>query len=444
MKINIAPPSMQQLSILEFFEFGRLSEAFNQSYVSRRALLLQPGLDLVRMRRAIQTIIERHESLRMRFVYENNSWGVVTDNARNDVFVVEDIGPVDGVRLEQLVSNCVAPALNPFTGPMLEIRILRLGKHGDALLVRGHQIVLDGWSLAIVLGEVFQGYLGIPLGPASAMNHRRFIREFNGDGNREILAEREAYFSKLLLPPVPLPKLGRTNRGLQPNVNEVDVNPGAECTVSISRDSRRRLLERAKAAGVTDLAMFLASYAMTIGCMGDVDEVQINVPAANRRSRELLNYVGWVSALMPTRCTLPRSGNVEDLARDLYKQYLKSFAYLPVEFAAFNKFGSIRQQQVDAGAYPGQFVGGMLVPEGILKAVPVASILLARGDEVMDFGVTKITILSVPAAPLNSELELWTYDTGKDFRYIATYDQTAFSGAEVAEIIQQTFDRLVT
>ena len=61
--------------------------------------------------------------------------------------------------------------------------------------------------------------------------------------------------------------------------------------------------------------MFLASYAMTIGRMGDVDEVQINVPVANRTSRELLNYVGWVSALMPVRCILPRSGNVEDLAR---------------------------------------------------------------------------------------------------------------------------------
>ena len=209
MRINVALPSMQQLSILEFFESGRIHEAFNQSYVSRRALLFQPGLDLGRMRRAIQAVIERHESLRMRFVYENNSWGVVTDSARDDVFVVEDIGSVDDVRLEQLISNRVGPALNPFTGPLLEIRILRLGKHGDAFLIRGHQIVLDGWSLAIMLGEVFQGYLGIPLGPVSAMNHRRFMQEFNGDGNRKILAEREAYFAKLLLPPIPLPKLGR-------------------------------------------------------------------------------------------------------------------------------------------------------------------------------------------------------------------------------------------
>ena len=203
MRVNIAPPSMQQLSILEFFESGRIHEAFNQSYVSRRALLFQPGLDLARMRRAIQAVIERHESLRMRFVYENNSWGVVTDSARDDVFVVEDIGPVDEVRLEQLITNCVGPTLNPFTGPMLEIRILRLGKHGDVLLLRGHQIVLDGWSLAIMLGEVFQGYLGIPLGPVSAMNHRRFMQEFNGDGNREILPREKPILPSCCCPQYP-------------------------------------------------------------------------------------------------------------------------------------------------------------------------------------------------------------------------------------------------
>ena len=127
---------------------------------------------------------------------------------------------------------------------------------------------------------------------------------------------------------------------------------------------------------------------------------------------------------------------------DLYKQCLKSAAHLPVEFAAFNKSGSIRQQQIDAGAYPGQFIGGMLVPEGILKAVPVASILFARGDEAVDFGVTKITPISLPVPPHNSELELRTYDTSNDFQYIATYDQTAFSEAEIAEMIRQTVDRL--
>ena len=194
--------------------------------------------------------------------------------------------------------------------------------------------------------------------------------------------------------------------------------------------------------GVTDSALFLASYAMTIGRLGDVDTVQINVPAANRPHKDLLSYVGWVTAMMPVRCSIPKSGDVEQLARELHAQTMKSAEHLPVDFAALNRTGSIRQQQVAAGAFPKQFVGGMLMPEGILKAVPVAPVLFASGGEVMDFGVTKVIPVSLPSPLVLNELELRTYDTGTDFRYIAIYDQTAFSGGEMVEIIRETFERV--
>ena len=112
------------------------------------------------------------------------------------------------------------------------------------MLVRGHHLVLDGWSMALVLAEIFQGYVGMPLGPMPTMTYRRFLHEFGGHGNRKVLADREAYFSELLLPGAPLPKIGRAKKGLRPNVDDIDVNPGAECVVSITRDSRERLLEQ--------------------------------------------------------------------------------------------------------------------------------------------------------------------------------------------------------
>jgi hypothetical protein len=434
---------MQQLRILEFFEAGCVHEAFNRSWIGQRALALRPGVDVNRLRRAVETVVSRHESLRMRFVYENNRWGVVVDPSRGDIFIAEDVGAIDSAALNRLIADRLAPAIDPLTGPMLQIRLLRMGEQGDVLLVRGHHLVLDGWSLAITVGEMFQAYIGLPLEPPSGMTHERFLREFVGHGNQEILAEREAYFRNLLLPGPPLPKLGRAKKGLRPNVNEVDVNPGAECVVKITRDSRRQILERARLAGVTDSALFLASYAMTIGRIGDVDAVQINVWSANRTHKDLLRYVGWVAAIMPVHCSISKGGDVEQLARELHAQTMKSAEYLPVDFAVLNRTGSIRQEQVATGAFPNQFVGGMLMPEGIFKAAPVAPVLFASGGETMDFGVTKVTPISLPSPFVRNELELRTYDTGADFRYIANYDQTAFSGAEVVEIIREAFERIV-
>ena len=439
---NILPASMQQLGILEFFEAGRVHEVFNQAWITRRALSLRPGLDPNRMRRAIETAVSRHESLQMRFVFENNAWGVVIAPPRGDIFIAEDIGAMDSAAMNRLIAGHLAPAIDPFSGPMLQIRQLQMGKQGDVLLVRGHHLVLDEWSLAVVLGEIFQAYLGLPLEPPSRMTHERFLREFGGYGNEEILAERETYFRNLLLPGAPLPKLGRAKKGLRPNVDDVDVNPGAECVVKITRDSRRQLLERARLAGVTDSALFLASYAMTIGRIGDVDAVQIILPVANRPHKDLLNYVGWVATMMPVQCSIGKGADVEQLARELHAQTLKSAEYLPVDFAALNRTGSIRREQVAAGAFPKQFVGGTVMPEGITKAAPLAPVLFAIDGETKDFAVTKVTPVPLSSPLVVNELALRTYDTGSDFRCNAIYDQTAFGGVEVVEIIRETFERI--
>lgn len=440
----VAPASMQQLQVLEFFDAGRIPEAFHQTWIGRRALLIQPRLDVNRVRRAVQAVVARHESLRMRFVYENNMWGVVIDPPRADVFVEENIGPMDHQALERLVADRLAPVLDPFTDPMIEIRLLRLGAQGDALLLRGHHLVLDGWSMAIILGEVFKYYVGIPLGPPSAMNHQRFLREFTGFGNPRLLAERESYFRKLLLPAPPLPNTGRAKKGLEPNRHDVAANPGAECIVAISRNRRRELLEKAKAAGVTDSSLFIASYAMAIGRMGGVDDVQINIPTANRTDRALLDYVGWVSAMMPVRCKLRRSATVGELARELHMQFLRSAAHLPIDFAYLDRSGSIRQEQIEAGAFPNQFEGGMLVPEGLMNAVPIAPILIATGGESVKFGGTQITSLSLSSLPkfVICELELRTYNSGDEYRYIANYDQTAFNRAETLEMINTVIENM--
>jgi hypothetical protein len=440
----VVPATMQQLQVLEFFDGGQAPEAFQQTWINRRALLIQPRLDANRVARAVQTVIARHESLRMRFVHENGQWGVVVDPRRTDVFVEENVGPLDEQALERLVADRLAPTLDPFKGPLIEIRLLRLGAQGDVFLLRGHHLVLDGWSMGVMLSDVFKSYLGIPLGPPSTMTHGRFLREFTGYGNQRLLAERENYFRGVLLPAPPLPNLGRVKKALKPNIHDTDVNPSAECIVRISRESRQHLLEKAKAVGVTDSSLFLASYAMVIGRLGGVDDVQINVPTANRTNRALADYVGWVSAMMPIRCKLRAGAGVAEIARELHTQFLKNAAHLPIDFAYLDPSGSIRQEQIKAGAFPNQFEGGMLVPEGLVNAVPIAPILIATSGESAKFAGVQIKSLPLPSVPkfIICELELRTYNTGNEYHYIANYDQSAFSRDEIVDMIRLIIENL--
>lgn len=438
---NIMPVSMQQLGVLEFFEGGHIHEPFNQSRIRRRALSLRPGLDVNRLRRAIETVVGRHESLRMRFVHERNQWGVVVEPPRGDIFVAEDIGTVDLATLNRLIADHLTQTIDPVVGPLLQIRLLRMGEHGDVLLLRGHHLVVDDWSLAIVLDEMFQAYSGIPLEAPSRMTHERYLREFAGHGNHEVIAERESYFRSLLIPGLELPTIGRAKKGLSQAAVRIDAHPGGETTVKITRESRRQMLGRARRFGVSDAALFLASYAMTIGRIGDVDAVQFTVPAANRGHSDLLGYVGSVAAMMPVCCLTPDGGDVKLRSRELHAQISTSARHLPVDFAALDLTGPSRQEQVAAYARLQQFVGGVVMPDHLLKVVPEASVFSGIVGEPADFGVTKVAPVALPSPLVVNELDLRIYDTGSEFRYVATYDQVAFSGVEIVEIVRETFER---
>jgi hypothetical protein len=195
---------------------------------------------------------------------------------------------------------------------------------------------------------------------------------------------------------------------------------------------------------VTENALFLAAYAKALGQFGDVDDVQINVAVANRTDRALHDYVGWANAMMPIRCKLRSGVGVEELARDLYAQYLQSAAHLPIDFAYQNRSGSLRQEQIEAGAFPKQFEGGPLAPEGMFKSVPLASTLFGSGKssiKLMGIEIGSFPLDSMPYDVIN-ELELRTDGTGNEYKFIAIYDETAFDSAEILDLIRRVMETL--
>jgi hypothetical protein len=378
----------------------------------------------------------------MRFVEVKNSWGVVVEPSNPNIFVEEDIGPIEEAGLERLVAERLAPALDPRKGPLMEIRLLRFGSQGDALLLKAHHLVVDGWALPLVFGDVIKSYIGVPLGRPSAMTHERFVREFSGEENGPLLEERDNYFRKILLPAPPLPMLGRTAKGLEPNLDEISVAPRAAYAVEVPLERRKLLQRKAKAAGVTETALVLASYAKTLGQMGDVNDVQIIVAVANRTDRALLDYVGFVNTTMPVRCKMHRDVGVDELAKDLYAQYLRSAAYLP--FNARNRPNSLRRAQIEAGAHPFQFSFGQLIPESLANSVPMASTLFTPEKKSIKLPGIQIESLSLESIPSYSdfEIKLRTHATKDAFRFETTYDKTAFNQTEIQNLLETIVSQL--
>ena len=142
-----------------------------QLYVS-----LSGPLDQDRLRAAVQAVVARHPNLAARFSQKYPE--------PVQILLAEPVVPWQYVELdgeEQIAALCAEERIAVCelgNKPVFRAALIRTGADQYRFVLTNHHIVLDGWSLPILLGEVFASYYGQRLPPAAP--YRRFVTWLTG------------------------------------------------------------------------------------------------------------------------------------------------------------------------------------------------------------------------------------------------------------------------
>jgi amino acid adenylation domain-containing protein len=128
------------------------SLAFNESGV----LTLEGPLDVQALRGALDDLAERHEALRTTFSPDGLTLCV---SAPGEVVLsMVDLSGLDAAKREdELQRQLVTEVETPFaleTGPLMRVRLVRLGDELHKLVFTAHHIVDDGWSSAVLMRDL--------------------------------------------------------------------------------------------------------------------------------------------------------------------------------------------------------------------------------------------------------------------------------------------------
>jgi amino acid adenylation domain-containing protein/non-ribosomal peptide synthase protein (TIGR01720 family) len=142
-------PAQQRLWFLDQFDPD------SSEYVTAAALRLAGELDLAALRSALRALVARHEALRT----------TVSDVDGRAVQVIHAPAPVElpvvPVSEADLEAELGRDARRPFDlrrGPLLRVRLLRLGPAEHVLSLALHHIITDGWSMGVLVGELADCY----------------------------------------------------------------------------------------------------------------------------------------------------------------------------------------------------------------------------------------------------------------------------------------------
>ena len=429
-----------QMALLRFQEHPDATSHARVTSTVSKEFKIRPQMDADRLRRAIETIMARHEVMRTRFFRKGAGYGAYLERTPTEFFRVEEVA--DEAEALDRATELAQESID-IEAPMFRVTLIRFGSESDLIVAKAHHLVVDGYSLGLIVEETVKAYLGLPLDPVQ-MGIDQFIRDFDHVGKPGSFERRDAFLRKVFAEPLPkIPNLGRKAKGQRPNVNLIDCGVSAEVTLSIPADQQDTLRKRARAAGTTVTAMVIAAFAQTIGGRGGVDDLVLQIPTARRHDRRLENYVNFVASDVPVRVRLSRFETIEALAVSLKEGIDEAIQFAP--FIDANYFGDLHDDVVAKGSYTSLFVASNATVDRWIHGTQSAPLQRANATGELDLGLFKVTLLPDMRRekPRPSELDLRSYPTEHGLGLVLIYDLLGYDDAEAEDMLREVVERLL-
>jgi amino acid adenylation domain-containing protein len=267
--------------------------------VAARARGLDPGA----LKRALATVVVRHEALRtvFRLVGEEPAQRVLPE-ARID-FAVEDARSwPEG----ELTARLALEAWRPFpleTGPLARVRVFERGGGEQVLLFAVHHLVADFWSLGVVareLGALYRQETGGPAAdlPPVALQYTDFVHwqaeRLAGERGEKLWGfwrERLAGLPDLDLP---------TDRPRPPVKGE----RGGSRALALPSVLAGEVRAFGASRGSTLFMTLLAAFAAQLARYSNQEDFAVGAPTAGRPAPELAGLVGYLVNTVALRADL--------------------------------------------------------------------------------------------------------------------------------------------
>lgn len=338
---NVCPDASEPVPIAPlqatFWYLAQL-EPESTAYVVRAQFRVRGALELERFSRALDAVVMRNEVLRTRI-------GVVRGSPMQ--IVVPDAGvklehrdlraaphPDDAARSE--AQEFVRRRFDISSAPLLRCQLLQIADAEYLLTFAAHHIVFDGWSVGLLLHQVFERYEALQVAPRapnpdsnSAPQYRgyawRAAERLQGPRRGELL---DYWRDKLagVAHPVTLPSES-------PNLASTQQRTGAVVRRQLSPELTQRLRAKCLEFNTTHFALHLAVFKLIVARWTGVHDVTVGTPVALRNETSMESLIGcFVNSVVLRTSVPPLTATFRELLTSVRSTTLDALAHAELPF----------------------------------------------------------------------------------------------------------------
>ncbi|GFG50516.1 non-ribosomal peptide synthetase [Mycolicibacterium agri] len=264
-------------------------------------------LDQQRLRKAVHTVVNRHPNLAARFCeqYDEPVQVIPADPVAGWKYVELDGAADVEEKVRQVCADERAAVMDLADAPAFRVALIRTGADRSRIVLTNHHIVADGWSLSVLLQEMFASYYGHDL--PVAVPYRRFVTWL---GDRDLNAAQAAWREVLAGFEIP------TLVGSQ---NAMEHGPRSSARFQVPEETTQALGELARSCHTTVNTVLQGAWALMLTWLTGQHDVAFGI-AVSGRPTELVGsdrMVGLLINTVPVRVNITPDTTIADLLEQL-------------------------------------------------------------------------------------------------------------------------------
>ncbi|MBN1779743.1 amino acid adenylation domain-containing protein [bacterium] len=319
---HILPLTPMQEGLL----FHALQSSNPETYFEQIAFKLHGDLDHEILFRSLGILIERHDVLRTLFIFSNveKPKQIVLHQRRSDPFF-RDLGSETCETAEYIIAAYKKQdrvrGFDISRDPLIRLALFRLSPDDFQIVLSFHHLILDGWSLGLLLEEWFDIYFRFTRNevPDTQKNHqfREFVQWVVNQDHRSACL----YWGRLL-------------EGLQsPSLLPFKRSPGQikdyireEAETVFEHGTTRQIMAFAQKNRVTLNVYMQTLWGLLLQRYTDSDDVVFGTVVSGRQSRlnAVDRTVGLLINTVPVRLTAGPGTALSELLQQVQKQIMNS------------------------------------------------------------------------------------------------------------------------
>lgn len=416
-EVFVFPCSFAQRRLWFLHQLDPSSAAYNIT----APLHISGSLNVEILRRSLNEVVQRHESLRTTFRSVHGEPVQVVARSQTVELEIIDLGLRNAAEREKethsLILREAQRAFDLVQGPLMRAALLRRGEQDHILLLNMHHIISDGWSLSILMREVSIIYDALTAGRPSPLPQLRIQYPDFSEWQRKWLdggaLQKQLDYWKRQLTAVPSSLDLPTDRPRTVDSTSI----GAQQPVRIEAALFRPLKRLAQQHGATAYMVLLAAFQILLHRYTGQTDIAVGSPIAGRTRSETEEIIGFFVNTLVMRTDLSGDPNFIELLARVKEVTLGAYANQDVPF---EKLIEVLSPVRDLSRTP------LFQVMFILQNLPPAD---------MRLGSAELRALDIDGGTSKFEITLALEESGDSIRGSITYKTALFESQTIARML---------